>query len=82
VGVGADDAIERILSPSPGVAYPPPSGSVVGTLRLTTSGEPVGRVPVLVADLEPPPEPAGSWWWRAAGALSGAISTIVAGLLG
>jgi D-alanyl-D-alanine carboxypeptidase (penicillin-binding protein 5/6) len=82
VGVGAGDAIERILTASPDVAYPPPSGSVVGTLRLTTSGEPVGRVPVLVADLELPPEPAGSWWGRAAGALSGAISAIVAGLLG
>ena len=82
VGVGADDAIERILTPSRGVAYPPPSGSVVGTLRLTTSGEPVGRVPVLVADLEPPPEPAGSWWGRAVGALSAAVSAIVAGLLG
>jgi D-alanyl-D-alanine carboxypeptidase (penicillin-binding protein 5/6) len=82
VGVGADDAIERILTPSPDAAYPPPSGSVVGTLRLTTSGELVGRVPVLVADLEPPPEPAGPWWGRAAGALTGAISAIVAGLLG
>jgi serine-type D-Ala-D-Ala carboxypeptidase (penicillin-binding protein 5/6) len=82
VGVGAGDAIERIVSASPGAAYPPPSGSVVGTLRVTSSGASVGRVPVLVADLEPPPEPAGSWWGRAAGALSGAISAIVAGLLG
>ena len=82
VGVGAADAIERILSASPGAAYPPPSGSVVGTLRLTTSGAPVGRVPVLVADLEPPREPTGSWWERAAGALSEAVTAIVAGLLG
>ena len=82
VGVGASDAIERILSASPDAAYPPPSGSVIGTLRLTSSGAPVGRVAVLVADLEPPAEPPGSWWERAAGALSGAITAVVAGLLG
>lgn len=72
--------IERILSASPASAYPPPSGSVVGTLRLTLSGETLGRVPILVANLEPPEEPTGSWWGRAAGAVSGAVASIVAGL--
>ena len=38
-------------SASPGAAYPPPSGSVVGTLRVTSSGATLGKVPVLVADL-------------------------------
>ena len=82
VGVGASGAVERILKASPGAAYPPPSGSVVGTLRLTSSGAPVGTVTVLVADLEPPAEPTGSWWGRAAGALSEAVTAVVAGLLG
>ena len=82
VGVDAGGAIERTLSASPGAAYPPPSGSVVGTLRVTSSGASLGKVTVLVANLEPPPEPTGSWWGRAAGAVSGAVTAVVAGLLG
>jgi D-alanyl-D-alanine carboxypeptidase (penicillin-binding protein 5/6) len=82
VGVEAVGAIERTLSASPGAAYPPPSGSVVGTLRLTSSGVPLGKVTVLVANLEPPPVPPGSWWGRAAGAVSRAVTAVVAGLLG
>jgi D-alanyl-D-alanine carboxypeptidase (penicillin-binding protein 5/6) len=82
VGVEAGGAIERTLSASPGAAYPPPSGSVVGTLRVTSSGASLGKVTVLVANLEPPPEPTGSWWGRAAGAVSGAVTAVVARLLG
>jgi D-alanyl-D-alanine carboxypeptidase (penicillin-binding protein 5/6) len=82
VGVGAGDAIERILGASPTAAYPPPSGSVVGTLRLTSLGVTVGRVTALVADLEPPPRLMGSWWGRAASAVSSAVTAVVAGLLG
>jgi D-alanyl-D-alanine carboxypeptidase (penicillin-binding protein 5/6) len=82
VGVEAGGAIERTLSASPGAAYPPPSGSVVGTLRVTSSGASLGKVTVLVANLAPPPEPTGSWWGRAAGAVSGAATAVVAGLLG
>jgi D-alanyl-D-alanine carboxypeptidase (penicillin-binding protein 5/6) len=81
VRMGAEGAIERILTASRGVAYPPPSGSIVGTLKVTLSGETLGRVPVLVADLALPEAPSGSWWGRAAGAVSGALSRIVAGLL-
>jgi D-alanyl-D-alanine carboxypeptidase (penicillin-binding protein 5/6) len=82
VGVEAGGAIERTLSASPGAAYPPPSGSVVGTLRVTSSGASLGKVTIFVANLEPPPEPTGSWWGRAAGAVSGAVTAVVAGLLG
>ena len=82
VRVREEGAIERILTASRGVAYPPPSGSNVGTLRVTLSGETLGRIPILVSDLAPPEAPTGSWWGRAAGAVSGALSSIVAGLLG
>ena len=81
VRVRESGAIERLLSASPAAAYPPPSGSVVGTLRLTLSGETLGRIPILVADLESPDEPAGSWWGRAAGAVAGAVTSLIAGLL-
>jgi D-alanyl-D-alanine carboxypeptidase (penicillin-binding protein 5/6) len=81
VWVEGSDPIERILTTSPGAAYPPPSGSVVGTLRLTSSGATLGRVPIVVVDLGVPEEPTGSWWGRAAGAVSGAVTAVVAALL-
>ena len=59
VSVEGSDAIERVLKTSPGAAYPPPSGSVVGSLRLTSSGATLGRVPIVAADLGVPEEPAG-----------------------
>ena len=82
VSVEGSDPVERILKSSPGAAYPPPSGSVVGSLRLTSSGATLGRVPIVVADLVVPEEPAGSWWGRAAAAVSGAVATVVDALLG
>ncbi len=74
-------ATERLLKTSPAAAYPPPSGSVVGTLRLTASGDTLGRVPILAADLGIPQEPAGRWWRRAAAAVSGAVTAVVTALL-
>jgi D-alanyl-D-alanine carboxypeptidase (penicillin-binding protein 5/6) len=82
VRVEGSDAIERILETSPRAAYPPPSGSVVGTLRLTSSGATLGSVPIVVADLGVPEEPRGAWWGRAAGAVSGAVASVAAALLG
>lgn len=82
VRVRDSGAIERIVSVSRAVAYPPPTGSVVGTLRMTLAGETLGRVRILVGDLDPPEEPAGSWWGRAAGAVSGAVASIVGALFG
>jgi D-alanyl-D-alanine carboxypeptidase (penicillin-binding protein 5/6) len=82
VAVDGGGATERIIDVSPDAAYPPPSGSVVGTLRLISSGATVGRVAVLVADLDPPPEPTGSWWGRATEAITQAVTAVVAGMLG
>jgi serine-type D-Ala-D-Ala carboxypeptidase (penicillin-binding protein 5/6) len=81
VAVEGSDAIERILKTSPGAAYPPPSGSVVGSLRLTAAGATLGSVPIVAADLGVPEEPVGSWWSRAAGAVSGAVTAVVGALL-
>jgi D-alanyl-D-alanine carboxypeptidase (penicillin-binding protein 5/6) len=82
VAVNAADATERILTVSPDAAYPPPSGSLVGTLRVRSAGATVGTVRILVADLAPPPEPTGSWWGRATEAITQAVTAVVAGMLG
>jgi D-alanyl-D-alanine carboxypeptidase (penicillin-binding protein 5/6) len=79
---GGIGGLERTLTVLPSAAYPPASGSEVGTLRLTLGGVTLGTVSVLVADLPPPHEPRGSWWSRAAGALAGAVGGVVHGLLG
>lgn len=81
VSVQGSEAIERIIKTSPEAAYPPPSGSVVGSLRVTSSGATMGTVPVVVADLEVPQEPGGSWWGRAAGAVSEAVTAVLGALL-
>jgi hypothetical protein len=79
---GGIGGLERTLTALPSAAYPPASGSEVGTLRLTLGGVTLGTVSLLVADLPPPHEPRGSWWSRAAGALAGAVQGVVHGLLG
>jgi len=81
VWVQATGATERLLKTSAAAAYPPPSGSVVGTLRLTASGGTLGRVPIVAADLGVPEEPTGPWWGRAARAVSGAVTAVVTALL-
>jgi serine-type D-Ala-D-Ala carboxypeptidase (penicillin-binding protein 5/6) len=73
--------VERVLTVSPSVAFPPVSGSEVGTLRLTLAGVILGRVPLLVADMPPPHAPRGTWWSRASGALAGAVGGFVRDLL-
>ncbi|HEX6579938.1 MAG TPA: D-alanyl-D-alanine carboxypeptidase family protein [Actinomycetota bacterium] len=74
-------AVERIVTASRSVAYPPASGSEVGTLRVTSGGTLLGQVPLLVADLPPPEEPGGSWWGRAVGAVSSALGSVIADLM-
>jgi D-alanyl-D-alanine carboxypeptidase (penicillin-binding protein 5/6) len=81
VRIGESGDVERVLATSPDAAYPPPSGSQVGTLRLSLGGQTLGRVPVLAADLPAPQRPGGPWWGRTAGALAGAVRSVVTGFL-
>jgi hypothetical protein len=73
--------VDRIVTAARSVAYPPASGSEVGTLRVTSGGAVLGQVPVLVADLPPPEEPRGSWWGRAVSAVSSALGGVIADLM-
>jgi serine-type D-Ala-D-Ala carboxypeptidase (penicillin-binding protein 5/6) len=82
VRVSEVDLIERILTGRRSAAYPPPTGAVVGFLRLRGPAATLGRIPVLAADLAPPREPSGRWWGRAAGAVARAVTAVVHGLFG
>ena len=79
---GDEARIERILAPAPRAAYPAPSGSVVGTVRLRGPSGTLGRVPVLAADVAPPAAPAAPWWARAGGAFARALTAAIDGLFG
>jgi hypothetical protein len=82
VRVSQVDLIERILTGRASAAYPPPTGAVVGFLRLRGPAATLGRIPVLAADLAPPREPSGRWWGRAVGAVARAVTAVVRGLFG
>jgi D-alanyl-D-alanine carboxypeptidase (penicillin-binding protein 5/6) len=82
VRLSEEDRVERVLSTSSSAAYPPPSGSVVGSVRVTLPGVTLGRVPLLAADLPPPEEPSGSWWGRAGAAVARAIISVIDDLFG
>jgi D-alanyl-D-alanine carboxypeptidase (penicillin-binding protein 5/6) len=79
---GEEGRVERVLAASPGAAYPAPSGSVVGTIRLRGPGGTLGRVPILAADVAPPPAPSAPWWARAGGTLARAVTAAIDGLFG
>ena len=79
---GDDAAVERTIAASPGAAYPPPAGSVIGTIRLRGPTGALGRVPVLAADVAPPIAPPAPWWARAARAFARAVTAAVDGLFG
>jgi D-alanyl-D-alanine carboxypeptidase (penicillin-binding protein 5/6) len=79
---GDEGRVERVLSASPRAAYPAPSGSVVGTVRLRVPGGVLGGVPVLAADVAPPPAPTAPWWARATDAFARAVTAAIDGLFG
>jgi D-alanyl-D-alanine carboxypeptidase (penicillin-binding protein 5/6) len=79
---GDEAAVERTTRAAPAAAYPPPAGSVVGTVRFRGPTGLLGRVPVLAADVAPPNAPPAPWWARAARAFARAVAAAVDGLFG
>jgi D-alanyl-D-alanine carboxypeptidase (penicillin-binding protein 5/6) len=71
------DIREQVIV-DPAAAYPPAPGERVAGLRITLPGLTVGRVPLVVSSVPPPPaigdEP---WWERTAGAVAGAVKAAV-----
>ena len=67
----------------PAAAYPPAAGERVASLTITLPGLTVGRVPLVVSSVPPPPDIGDEpWWERAAGAVAGALDAAVSAIGG
>jgi serine-type D-Ala-D-Ala carboxypeptidase (penicillin-binding protein 5/6) len=73
----ADDARAEHLVPDPAAAYPPRPHARVATLVFVAGSAVLGRVPLLVSDVPPPPAATGPWWARTADAVSGAVADAI-----
>ncbi len=81
--VPVGERVVRRLVVDPGASYPPLPGQRIGTVRLSTEQGPIGRAPLVVAAVPPPPTPGepGPWWARAASALARAAAAVLRALL-
>jgi D-alanyl-D-alanine carboxypeptidase (penicillin-binding protein 5/6) len=82
VATGLLDRAQRRIVVDPRAAYPPAVGERVGTMRVTLPGVTVGSVPLLAAEVPPPPAAEGPWWIRAGRTVARAFGQAVAGLFG
>lgn len=66
------------------VAFPPRTGEAIGMVTFSAPGFRIGRVPLVVASVPPPPAPRapGPWWTRAAASLLRAASGVLRALIG
>ncbi len=83
VPTSAVKQVTRTITVAAGAAFPPAPGEQVATMVVTIPGLRLGAVPLLAADLPPPPDltHAGPWWQRAAGsvvrAAAGTIHAVI-----
>jgi D-alanyl-D-alanine carboxypeptidase (penicillin-binding protein 5/6) len=77
-----EDVREQVFV-DPSAAYPPAPGERVARLKITLPGLTVGRVPLVVSSVPPPPAiEDAAWWARAADAVAEAIGTAVGAMRG
>ncbi len=77
----AGDVATTVVT-DPTAAFPPRPGQQVGWLVVRSADSTLGRVPLVAAEVPPPPEAAGPWWLRAAGAVLGGLADAVGALAG
>jgi D-alanyl-D-alanine carboxypeptidase (penicillin-binding protein 5/6) len=76
VSTAAIDAAQQRVIVRPGAAYPPKAGERVASLKVTIPGLTIGRVPLVVSSVPPPPSIEDApWWERAAGAVADALAS-------
>jgi D-alanyl-D-alanine carboxypeptidase (penicillin-binding protein 5/6) len=64
------------------VAFPPPRGERIGTVRLSARGVELPSVPLVVTAVpSPPPPDPGPWWVRAGAAVARAVRTVLQAVL-
>lgn len=81
--VPVDRTIARTIALEDHVAYPPPRGEQIGVVRVSAGDRVLGRVPLIVTDLPPPPAAGmGPWWMRAIDAVVEAGVGLLDGLFG
>ena len=68
--------VTRTIAVAAGVAFPPAPGEQVATLEVAIPGLHLGSVPLVAADIPPPPPVShdGPWWERATGSVLRAVS--------
>jgi D-alanyl-D-alanine carboxypeptidase (penicillin-binding protein 5/6) len=74
----------RTVTVEPGAAYPPAPGEQVATMQVAIPGLVLGHVPLLAADVPPPPPLGddGPWWARAAGSVVEAVGGVLRSAIG
>jgi D-alanyl-D-alanine carboxypeptidase (penicillin-binding protein 5/6) len=75
-------AVRTTVVVDPRAAFPPATGSSVGTLVARADGSVLGRVPLVVPEVPPAPASSGPWWLRAGAAVGGAVADAVRALAG
>jgi hypothetical protein len=76
VPVDDTDRTQRVVV-DPGAAFPPATDERVATLVVSSAGQMLGEVPLIVPVVPPPPQTAGPWWLRAGDAVAGAVADAV-----
>jgi D-alanyl-D-alanine carboxypeptidase (penicillin-binding protein 5/6) len=77
VPLAAVDAARLQIIVRPGAAYPPAPGERVAALKVTIPGLTLGRVPLAVSSVPPPPPiDDAPWWERALSAVADALSSV------
>jgi D-alanyl-D-alanine carboxypeptidase (penicillin-binding protein 5/6) len=78
VAIASLGAVREQVIVDPSAAYPPAPGERVARLKITLPGLTVGRVPLVVSSVPPPPAIDDvAWWARAADALVDALGAAV-----
>jgi D-alanyl-D-alanine carboxypeptidase (penicillin-binding protein 5/6) len=78
------EKVSRTITTEPDAAFPPAPGQQVATMEVAVPGLRLGVVPLVAADIPPPPGLASgaTWWQRAAGSVVHAATGMLRAAIG